>query len=252
MAVKKITPETVIIIQARMGSSRLPGKSMRTIFGRPLLSYLIERVMRCNSCSKVIVATTTNPRDRQIVDFCHKEGISCYIGSEEDVLERYLYTAQEYGGEVIVRITGDCPLIDPVIIEEVVDAFVESYPKYDYASNVFKRTYPRGMDVEVISLRCLQSLFHYARTPDEREHVTPYIYHHLDQFSTLSITQKNDQSNFRLTVDTEEDFLLVKKIVEELYPIKSYFNLGDIMDLLKKHPDWVKINAHVQQKKVKH
>ncbi|MEM1282980.1 MAG: glycosyltransferase family protein [Chlamydiota bacterium] len=248
MAKDKFHLKTLVIVQARMGSMRLPGKSMKEILGRPLLSFLIERLQRCAHHDRIIVATTNQPLDKQIVEFCRREHIHCYIGDENDVLDRYFQASLSEGADIVVRVTGDCPLIDPTIVDEVIRFFVDHYPKYDYVSNVIDRTYPRGMDVEVFSAKCLEAIKRYAVTPDEKEHVTAYVLNHRDRFSTYSIRSKKDLSDFRLTVDTEEDFLLIKTIIEELYPTNSLFAMKDILKVFRTHPEWKALNAHIRQK----
>ncbi len=251
MAAPKAKPYTVIIVQARMGSTRLPGKTMKHVIGRPLLSFAIERLQRTTQCDEILVATTRNPKDQKIIDFCRNEHIYFYVGDEDDVLDRYYQAAKTSGAEAIVRVTGDCPLTDPKVVDHIVSIFHENYPKYDYVSNVIDRTYPRGLDVEVFSMRCLEEMKRYATSPDEREHVTTYVLHHPDRFNTHSVTQADDHSFHRWTVDTEDDLQLVTQIIEELYPTKSNFSTNDVLALLEANPDWLEINAHVEQKKMK-
>lgn len=244
-------PYTVAIIQARMGSSRFPGKVMMPILKRPLLSYVIERLQRCTLCDDIVVATTKNPKDQTIIDFCRKEHVYFFVGDEKDVLDRYLEAAKNVGAEVIVRVTADCPLIDPKVVDQCIQTLLDHGPSCDYVSNVIERTYPRGLDVEVFLMSCLEQVKRYAKSPEELEHVTTYILHHLDRFNIFSLTQPNNTSNYRLTVDTQEDFDLIKKIIELLYPIKENFTTEDVIKLLKEHPEWLEINAHVRQKQVK-
>jgi len=229
-------------------ATRLPGKPLAEVMGRPLLSYLLERVKRAKQIDEVVVATTTNPLDVQIVELCKKEGISYFRGSEEDVLERYYQAAEAHGADAVVRITADCPLIDPEVIDRVVAAFLDS--SHDYLSNTIERSYPRGLDVEAFTFEALEKAARFSSKPDEREHVTLHMYRHPDRFSIGSLKQKEDSSEYRLTVDTEEDFELVRKIFEELYPRKREFSLSDLLLLLKERPELARINAHVQQKVV--
>lgn len=250
MAQDKFHLNTVIILQARMGSTRLPGKTMKPILGRPLLSFVIERLQRCACQDQIVVATTNKPLDKQIIDFCRREKVDYFIGEESDVLDRYFQAAQAYGADIVVRVTGDCPLIDPAVVDEVVKFYVDHYPKYDYVSNVIDRSYPRGMDVEVFSIRCLEALKRYAVTPEEKEHVTLYVLNHKDRFSTYSIVNKHDISQYRWTVDTKEDFLLIQNIIEALYPINSQFAMKDILKVLDEHPDWKELNTHIKQKEI--
>jgi len=237
-----------IIVQTRIGSSRLPGKVMMSVLGRPLLSFLIERLQQCRSAQSIIVATTINPLDHTIVSFCEDQKVSFFIGSEENVLERYYLAARAYGADVIVRVTADCPLIDPAIVDRAIDTFLSAIPRYDYVSNVVNRTEARGMDVEVFSMSCLERVYKLATRPAEIEHVTLHILQHPEKFSIGSMTAERDSSRYRLTVDTIEDFRLIKLILEELYSEKPNFTLDDIVTLLQHNPEWVKINAHIEQK----
>jgi spore coat polysaccharide biosynthesis protein SpsF len=240
-------PCVAIIVQTRLGSTRLPGKVMMGVLGRPLLSFQLERLQHCRSAHKVIVATTTNPIDHKIVQYCEDQKISYFIGSEENVLERYYRAAQTFGADVVVRVTSDCPLIDPVIIDKVIDTFVVNSPEYDYVSNVERRTYARGMDVEVMSISCLERIYHQAVLSDEKEHVTLYLHRHPEKFKIGSVTSSEDTSRYRLTLDTLEDYKLIKLILEELYPFNKAFTLDDIIAGFKHHPDWEVINGHIKQ-----
>jgi len=240
----------VIISQARMTSTRLPGKVMLEVLGKPLLEYHVERLKRVSLADELVVATTTNDTDQPIVDLCEKLGVKFFRGSEEDVLSRYYYAACEYNADAVVRVTSDCPIIDPEIVGRVIEVFLQSYPKYNYVSNGLKRTYPRGMDVEVFSFSTLKEAYYEALEPQEREHVTPYIYRRPERYSLLNVAHEIDQSNYRLTVDTLEDFSLIKLILENLYLSDKYFNLQDCLNLLENNPDWIKINNFIKQKDV--
>lgn len=239
---------TEIYVQARMGSTRLPGKVMKTVMGKPLLEFLIERLKRVKHASALAVLTTTNHMDEVIVKFCSSKGILCYRGPEDDVLTRYHQVALERHPDAIVRITADCPLMDPEIVDKAIQMFVELQPKCDYLSNSMELTYPRGMDVEVFSFDALDQAFTYAKELFEREHVTPYFYRHPELFKLKNIISNISLAQHRWTVDTAEDFTLIKLILENLYQNNPNFNLADILFLLGKHPDWNQINAHIQQK----
>lgn len=241
---------TLMIVQARMGSTRLPGKVLEMALGRPLLFYLVERLKRCKAIDEFVIATTTNPLDQQIVDFCKKNDAPYYRGSEEDVLGRFWHVAKEYEAEIIVRVCGDCPLIDPAVIDQVITLYKESYPKYDYVSNTLTRTYPRGMDVEVFSFAALESAHQYSSLRNEREHVTPFIYRHPDRYRLGALTRTPDSSHYRLTLDTKEDLDLIKKLIEANYPKNPYFGLAELIASLESHPSWAKINEGVEQKMV--
>lgn len=240
--------KTEVYIQARMGSTRLPGKILKEVDGRPLLDYLIERVNQSKECDGIVVLTTTEPRDDVIEEYCQKRGVHCFRGSEQDVLDRYYKAALQRKPDAIVRITSDCPLIDPEVIDEVVGMFRKDYPKIDYASNSLERTYPRGLDVEVFSFSALERAFNAANKPEEREHVTVYIYRHPEQFVLKNLARIPPLADHRWTVDTLEDYDLIKLILENLYPSNPHFRLEDILELLRQHPEWSLINAHIEQK----
>lgn len=239
---------TSIIVQARMTSTRFPGKVLKEVLGKPLLEYQIERLCRVKMADDVIIATTLNQTDQPIVDLCEKLGVKYFRGSEEDVLSRYYYAAQEAGADVVVRVTSDCPLIDPTVIDKVIDYY--KHNTYDYVSNVMQRTYPRGMDTEVFSMSALERAFREAKELPEREHVTLYLERHPELFGPGDIAYKEDQSRHRWTVDQEEDFQLIKLILENIYIQNPLFTLEDILMMLERHPEWVQINAEVEQKEV--
>ncbi|WP_098039159.1 cytidylyltransferase domain-containing protein [Estrella lausannensis] len=238
------------IIQARMGSTRLPGKVLKQVLGKPLLQWIIERLQRCKYLNSIVVATTTLPEDNPIEALALSESVECFRGDSEDVLSRYIGAMRRFGTDIGVRITGDCPLIDPSIVDEAIQLFLDPSSHFDYVSNCVKRTYPRGLDVEVFSFEALEQANRSANTKEEREHVTYYIVTHPTLFNMGSMEQKEDLSSLRLTVDTEEDFLLVSKIIEGLAEKHPHFGLPEIVTLLSNHPEWLAINAHIQQKKV--
>jgi spore coat polysaccharide biosynthesis protein SpsF len=240
--------KVLIIVQARMGSTRLPGKIMKKVLDRPLLDFLVERLKRVSLADGFMIATTKNPADIKIINYCLEGEVLCFAGSEEDVLDRYFQAATKYQAEVIVRITSDCPLIDPQLIDKIISAYLDLQPNCDYLSNTLERTFPRGMDIEVFSYDALKLAAEDARQPWEREHVTPYIYRHPELFKIQNYIQEKDESKYRWTVDCPEDFELISKILENLYPDNHEFTLENILDLLQKYPEWSKINAHIQQK----
>ena len=174
---------TAIIVQARMSSTRLPGKIMKEVLGKTLLEYQLERLARVESADKVVVATTTNESDTPIVDLCQKLGVFCFRGSENDVLARYYEAATEYQADTVVRITSDCPLIDPAVVDRVITFYINHQQEYDYVSNTFPElTYPRGMDTEAFSYQVLQEAFLEAVDQSEREHVTIFIKRRLEKY----------------------------------------------------------------------
>jgi spore coat polysaccharide biosynthesis protein SpsF len=237
-------------IQARMGSTRLPGKILKPILEKPLLDFLIERLMYSKGINEVVVLTTREIADDPIVTFCEQRKIPCFRGSEEDVLDRYYQAALLRRPDGIVRITSDCPLIDPQIVDQLIEAFRHEYPKFDYVSNTLERTFPRGLDAEVFSFEALERAFQNALYPEEHEHVTVYMYRHPELFKLKNIAHTSSLAHHRWTVDTPEDFALIRLILENLYPVKPQFRLNDILDLLSHHSEWIKLNAHIEQKKL--
>ncbi len=239
----------VIIVQARMTSSRLPGKILLSVLDKSLLEYQIERLRRVKLASNIVIATTTNTTDQPIIELCERLDVAYFRGSESDVLSRYYQAAQAYKADTVIRITSDCPLIDPEIIDKVITAYTNN--KADYVSNVFRRSYPRGMDTEVFSWSALQKAYSEAKNDYEREHVTPFIYENPNLFKLGQVENELDYSQHRWTVDTIEDFTLVKNIIEVLYPGRPYFTMQDVLDVFEIHPEWMEINAAIEQKKLK-
>lgn len=240
--------QVVCIVQARMGATRFPGKPLKKVLDRPLLSYLIERLHQSASLNDIVVATTTEPQDDMIALWCAQENVNCFRGSEENVLERYVLAGRAYHADVVVRVTGDCPLIDPVVVDTVVEFYLQH--QFDYVSNTIVRSYPRGLDVEVCSLDLLERVLKLAKKPEEKEHVTLYIYEHPEVFSIGSVVRSALESKDRWTVDTPEDFQLVSKIIEALYPKIPKFRMQEVLDHLDAHPKLRLINAHIAQKAV--
>lgn len=237
--------KVIIIIQARMGSTRLPGKSLMMVKDKPLIGYVIDNLKDISCVDEIILATTTSPKDNPLARYVQSRGVSIYRGSETDVLDRYYEAAKARQGDVIIRITGDCPLIDPRIIEQAFKKFKAG--RYDYLSNTLKRTYPRGLDVEIFTFRVLEEAAREATEPAEREHVTPFIYNRPDRFKLGSLTGRPDLSNHRWTVDTQEDLDLITAIIEGVEQPRT---TKHILQLFKRHPELMKINAHVEQKSI--
>lgn len=248
---EKQKKRVVIVLQARMGATRLPGKPLKTVLERPLLSYQLERLRRVKLADEIVVATTTEQQDDPIVSLCAANNISYFRGSEHDVLNRYYQAAKAFKADEVVRITGDCPLIDPELVDRVIHEHLTNTPQKDYTSNSLERTYPRGLDTEIFSFKALEKAHLEAALPEEREHVTLYFYTHPERFSLGSVKHTIDLSHHRWTVDTVEDFELISKILSALYPKNPRFLMQDVLKLLEGHPDWMKINAHIQQKPVK-
>lgn len=237
---------TVAIIQARTGSTRLPGKVLLPLLGEPLLSHVFRRTSRASRVDETVIATTTAPDDDVLADLASREGWPLVRGSEMDLLDRYVQAAHVHDAELVVRITSDCPLIDPELIDEVVAAVDEDV---DYASNSLEpRTYPRGLDVEAIRLTALDEADRADRDPASREHATPFIYRHPEAFRLRRVAAARDLSAHRWTVDTPEDYELVRRIFEALG--RDDFRWTDALAVVDAHPDWAALNRHVRQKTV--
>jgi spore coat polysaccharide biosynthesis protein SpsF len=238
---------TVAIIQARTGSTRLPGKVLLPLLGEPLLSHVVRRVTRAGSVDATVVATTTMSNDDAIVELGEREGWLVERGSEQDLLERYLGAARAHGAERVVRITSDCPLIDPAVIDDVVDALATA--EADYASNTLEpRTFPRGLDVEAMTMAALEAAGRADGDPASREHATPYLYRHPERFRLAGVRLPDDLSGHRWTVDTPEDYDLVRRIYDALG--RGDFGWREALRVVDDHPDWSELNRHVEQKRV--
>lgn len=242
---------TVTVIQARMRSTRLPGKVMMPIIGRPMLELMIERLRRVPELDGIIVATTTDPSCQPIEDLALRLGVACFRGSEDDVLDRVLKAAYAFHVGVIVETTGDCPLIDPEIVSRAIESFRSH--QVDYCSNILRRTYPRGMDVQVFPVSVLKEVAGLTQEPTDHEHVSLYIYEHPERFRLRNVESGLPEKywGLRLTVDTPEDFALVQTIYEELYPRNPAFKLSDILGLLDRRPEILEMNLAIQQKPVR-
>ena len=223
-----------------MESTRLPGKVLMNICGHPMLWHVVHRARQTQSLDQVVVATSENLANDKIASFCDQQAIPCFRGSENDVLDRYYQAAHWLGADVIVRVTADCPFIDPVIIDQIVVTHVNG--EYDYTSNTIDRTYPDGLDTEVFTIEALAKAWREAKLISEREHVTPYIWKHRDVFNLHQVTQSVDQSHFRWTVDEPEDLVFAQTIYEYLYHSDQLFYADDVIKLLEEHPEFLKIN----------
>lgn len=239
--------KTVAIIQARMSSTRLPGKVMKTLVDRTVLGHVITRSLAIDSVDEVIVATTNREEDKMIEDEALKYGAHCYRGSLDDVLERYYRAAVISQADVVVRITSDCPLLDPQISDAVIKHFLQN--SYDYSSSSLSGTFPRGMDTEVFSFKALKAAFESATLEYEHEHVTPYLYQHPGEFRIHHYSNEIDCSRYRLTLDTPEDWELISRVYHELYQ-GHIFYWDDVQRLFWEKPELGLINANVVQKKL--
>ena len=230
-----------IIVQARMGATRLPGKMMKDIAGKPAIAHVFERARLSKRARDVWLATTTNAADDVLAGWAARNRVPCYRGSERDVLDRYYQTAKEAGAGVIVRITGDCPLLDAAVIDEVIDGFAGGM--YDYVSNVHPPTFPDGLDTEVFSFAALERAWREAKLPSEREHVTPYMWKNPDLFAQKNVEQSPDASAHRWTLDTPADLQFLRLVAGECTRRGSQCGWKEVLAILEAHREWQTINA---------
>lgn len=245
---------TWIIIQARVGSSRLRAKVLKMIQGKTVLQHDIERCLRTRLTDGIVIATTREPEAERIIRVCKifpEDKVKYYCGSVEDVLSRYYESARMVGAQTIVRITSDCPLLDPEIVNDMIKVFFEKrkQTKYiDYLSNTDPPSFPHGLDVEIFTFDALERAFHEATPSEEREHVTPYIRNHPEIFRQENFSQETDQSHFRWTLDYPEDFEFIKTVYDRLYPVNPGFTRFDVLSLLEEHPEINLINQNRRQR----
>ncbi len=243
----------VAIVQARMGASRLWGKVLMALGNTTTLGQVVKRLLRCATLDKVVVATTTRTIDALVEDEANRLGVDVFRGSESNVLARYYLAAKEYNASTIVRVTADCPLVDPALLNQMLQKFASMSKQgrnVDYLSNTQTRSYPRGLDIEILTIDALARTYKEARAPEELEHVTPYIWKNRGIFNIEQYVSDHDHSNFRWTLDTKEDYEFLSKVFESLEPKNNNFTTDDVMFLLACQPELVDINAKVKQKPV--
>lgn len=233
------------IIQARMASTRLPGKVMLKVLDKTMLEHMIERISQSKKLDQIIVATTENKLDDIIENVCKKMKIQCYRGSEDDVLLRYKNSAEITKASIIVRLCADCPLLDGITIDKVIDQYLKE--NYDYVSNLFPspRTYPDGMSVEVFSAKILDEANKNAKKPSEREHVTFYMWMQPDKFKIQRVDYSKNLSKYRFNLDYEEDYNFIKKVFEGLLSKNKFCTMEEIILWLNKNPEIFNINSHI-------
>ncbi len=235
---------TVGIIQARMGSTRLPGKILMSLLGEPMLARMLERVKCAKKLDAIIVATSDTPEDDATAGLAEKCGVKVFRGSEKDVLDRFYKAAKAAGAEadtMVMRLTGDCPLMDPGVIDTVITHFQEARGAIDYCST--PSNYPEGLDTEIFTFAALEEAAREAKLPSEREHVTPYIKNRPERFVSDSWREgEGDHSTMHWSVDTQADFDFVTKVFEQLYPINPSFNKDDVLSLIAQHSELLEIN----------
>jgi glutamate-1-semialdehyde 2,1-aminomutase len=233
------------ILQARVSSSRLPGKVLKPILGKPMLGRQIERVLQSRRIDQLVIATSTEPSDDDLESLCRQISIPCFRGSLNDVLDRFYQAAKIWKPQHVIRLTGDCPLIDPEIIDAAINYYLAG--GYDYASNAVQPTFPDGLDVEVFRFSALEQAWKEATLPSQREHVTPFIHQQPERFRIGHYRNVNDLSHLRWTVDEPEDFDLVTKIYEAFYPIHPEFRMQDVLLLLQQRPELAAMNQKIER-----
>ncbi|HZC01857.1 MAG TPA: glycosyltransferase family protein [Gammaproteobacteria bacterium] len=240
----------LIVVQARLGSTRYPGKVLLDLAGEPLIARLIERIRRIETPAKILVATTTESQDDRLAKVCRAAGIEVFRGHPTDLLDRHYQAALEYGAKIVAKVPSDCPLIDPAIIDQVFERFTEA--ACDYASDLHPASYPDGNDVEVMRFEALKMAWQEASLPLEREHTTPFIWERPERFRLANVvwepgpdgTLPRDYSmSHRWTIDYPEDYVFIRRVYQELYPLNPAFGLYDILDLLERKPDIHALNA---------
>jgi len=238
----------VATIEARMTSSRLPGKVLLTANGQPMLHHLVRRLRHVPSLEDIVLATTVNAMDDSLVEFARRSGIRCFRGSEEDVMLRVIGAAESIQTDVIVEITGDCPLIDPLIVEQAIRMFLHN--TCDYLGNAVIRSYPDGMDTQVFRLETLRRSAAMTNDPLDHEHVTLHIRNHPELFPPLHLLAPPDEHwpELGLTLDEQADYELLKKIIEYFDEAHPYFTCREVIALLREKPEWVEINREVKRK----
>ncbi len=239
------------IIEARMKSTRLPGKVLRPIAGKPMLELLIERIKQARYLNHIIIATTESISDDPIVELAKRLDVGCYRGSEEDVLDRVLSAAKKNKVDIIVEITGDCPLIEAEKIDQMLMSYI--HMNYDFMVNRLDGSYPPGLGLRIFRRETLEKVDSLTKDPVDREHVTLYIWEHPELFSIYHFQNNLDPKywDLRLTVDNEEDFILIESIFQELYPKDPRFGLYDIIDMLQRRPELIEINRHIKDKPIR-
>ena len=236
------------IVEARMASKRLPGKVLLEAKNITMLDHLIDRLKKVKIIDEIIVATTINPLDQEIIDFCYAKEIRYFRGSEDDVMGRVIGAAEYCKADIIVEITADCPIIDPSIVEQIINIYL--FNKVDYVSNANIRSYPDGMDTQVYSIDILKSSYSMTDNKLDREHVTLHIRNNPDIFSNINVIAPPDihSPHLGLTLDEKEDYVFIKNIIENLYDKNKFFSCLDIINYLNENKSLLSINKHIKRK----
>lgn len=240
-----MTVKNLCIIQARYGSTRLPGKVLLPLGGKTVIEQVISRTNQVKKIDKIILATTTKKEDNALEQICLKAGTDCFRGSEDDVLDRYYQAAKKFGGKNIIRITGDCSLVDPEIIDKVIDLYEKS--GVAYATNVIPPTFPDGLDTEIFSFEVLEKAWRETKMTSQREHVTIFLWQHPEIFKQKHLNNEIDLSAHRWVLDNPEDYEFIKQVFAKLYPVKPNFKLADLLEFFANNPEIEKINNMINR-----
>ena len=238
--------KTGAIIQARMGSTRLKGKTLKILLNKPVLAHIIDRIKESQYCHEIIVASTVNPEDNEIESYLEGENVKCFRGDEEDVLDRFYKCAKHYDLDLIVRVTADDPFKDPNVIDQAIEIML-SNRNLDYCSNTIEPTFPEGIDVEVFTIGALERAYNEANLKSEREHVTPYIWKNPRKFRVRNFKYTKDLSQWRWTLDNEQDWKFVETVYKHLFTPGTLFYMEDIIELLEKFPSISEINNQTKR-----
>ena len=245
-------PKVVVIVQARMGSTRLPGKVMKLLCGIPVLEHDLRRIQAAQRVDEILVATTDKSHDQQVAELALRCGAKAFRGSEDNVLSRYYHAACQAQADIIVRITSDCPLIDPWLLDQMLERFLSAQASdkpYDYFSNTLKRrSYPTGLDTEIFTFDALKQAYKEADLAHQLEHVTPFFYQQPQRFRLGGIESEVDHGQYRWTLDTQEDLTLIDAIYRELYREGELFRTEQVLALMQRRPELPQLNAHIQPK----
>ncbi len=245
------TGKVVAVLAARMNSSRMYGKSMASLSGIPSLEHIINRLQHCRFIDDIVVATTETEHDDPIRECTNRLGVLCFSGSENDILDRTVKAANLVDTKHVVIVNGDSPIIDPQIVDIIVQTYLDEEP--DYASNTWIESWPIGTEAEVCSLQILEKINNDSDDPAHHEHVTLYIHENRDKYKVIDITAPEDERwpELRLTLDTKEDYKLISLIYESLFPNNPLFGIKEIIDYVKKNPHLLEINLSIKQKEVR-
>ena len=242
------TPRIVTIVQARMGSSRLPGKVLLPLAEQPLLVRMVERVQRARLAGTVVVATTTAAADDDVATCCAAYNLPCFRGDALDLLDRHYQAARHFGADVVLKIPSDCPLIDPAVIDQVLGFYLENEGRYDFVSNLHPATFPDGNDVEIMRFDALETAWREASRPLEREHTTPFFWENPGRFRVANVVWATGQDfsmTHRWTIDYPEDYAFISAVFDQLHPKNPTFGLADVLQLLHEQPEIARLNAHL-------